>query len=231
MPYRYRRGRKQGFRKYKKKYTNYRKLAKSYNKKDGMPTKIKLRMSYPYEIPPSTSVGTFVQTWFSLTSPLYPVNSLLDTYDDWPSIAQLYDYYRPTGLRIKFIPNYNVNQITATPISYIFPMYVAHDYDNIDMATAGMSDQNEMLEIENCKVYQYDRSWAHYVRTPPYNTVLDANLAPITGTTKGGYIPTQSPGYNGIIGVGMDSPITTSGQGVSIGTFIVTLYLRVYSRK
>lgn len=205
-----------------------------FMRSDGMGVRFKLRQVVPFEIPPGTTFGEFVTSWFSLTNPIYPYNSENDPYQDWTNIANLYDYYRPTGLKIKYIPQFNVsevNLVSNTSTSGILPMYVAHDYDNIDTTDANMLTADDMLEYENCKVFSSARQWKHYVKVPPYTTIKNPELNIIDGLKKDGFIPTDNTGYNGILGVGFQSPVTTTTSDTNIGTFVVTLYLTARGRK
>lgn len=168
---------------------------------------VKLR----YQIDLGTNVAGVMAESFSCTNPTTAVTGA-GTYQEWGSITQLYDLYRPTGLKVQFIPFYP-NNLTAT--TAYAPLFVVHDIDNSTLLAA---NRDQMIEYSNCKIHNLYRPWKQYFKVPRVTNQQK---------TVGPYLTVGTPINVGCIGI--------YGDGLSLssmyGTFILTMYMKCLARR
>ena len=160
-----------------------------------------------------TNVGGSLAYAFSMTKPdLWDQTNPLP---EWASVLPLYDRYRVTGIKIKFIPDRPNDAFSATGF---YPFYVAADYDDLGAPTS----IQQMLDYDNCKILNLYKPWQLYYKIPRL----------------------MNPGQTGVITLGsgmMDVAATQSTGSIKMhfvgdlskkyGTLIFTYYITLSNRR
>lgn len=176
----------------------------------------------------TTSANGFSQ-FMSLSNPTayYDTVASGNTINDWVNVSALYDSYRVVAVKIQWIPNQMDNTLevagtTGGTIGTVThgPMYVFVDYDN---SNAGMpvSTESTVIQYENCRAMQSNRSWTRYVKCPKLgNTQLQGGFIDLAAPINCGCIAVYAPdAFHNV-------PITTT-----VGRFIVTEFIKFKNRR
>lgn len=137
-------------------------------------------------------------------------------YQDWTSIAGLFDSYRTCAIKIKFIPELPNDTSTITGFK---PLYIVHDSDSSTIASPSV---DSYIQYENMQVKNMFKPWGYYRK-------FAKQTANPTGTVMlpGGYKNTASPNASqGIFMYGDGFDISTN-----YGRLVVTQYVVAKNRR
>jgi len=146
-------------------------------------------------------------------------NSIIDNnptgYQDFASVAQLFDVYRVCAMKIQFFPSFPNNTSTVTNYR---PIYLVYDADT----ESALTNASTAIQYDNFKVKNLYRPWSFYTRIPKI-----ANSALHTSTIfQGGFIDASDTMTVGAI--------LTFAEGLNVSTnygkILTTLYLKAKMR-
>jgi len=115
----------------------------------------------PYQLPGSAEQNTLytIETKSVLTltsSAAGVIDAVYDNnpvgYQDWSSIAALWDEYRPLSIKVQFKPNNRYSKTTTVTV----PIYVVIDRDSV----GAISSKNQAIQYESCKIRSLDDPWS-----------------------------------------------------------------------
>ncbi|ARO38284.1 capsid [Circovirus sp.] len=131
---------------------------------------------------------THTLTGSASAASLYSVTNLPTGAAGWAGISGMYQYYRVTGIAIRFFPRGNVAQITgtgATPGNTAH--YICHDLTTADWAETGNNIIRKALSFSNVRMRNSLQPWKVYFRMNRITTLTSPNTIP------GGFITTDLP--------------------------------------
>lgn len=139
---------------------------------------------------------------------------------DWAPVSELFQLYRVNGIKLTWIPTFNVNQIGNQQTSIIVPMYYVHD---TNMTITQIPSENTMLQYENLKIRNLAKMHTVY-----YKMARRINAtAPGTLSTDG-YSSVQSPQVTQQISLLVPNLSTVAN---TLGRMVVTAYVSAKVRK
>lgn len=124
------------------------------------------RYNGPYKLPGSSEQNTLytmeMKSVLALSSSVAGViNLVVDNnptgYQDWSSVAALWDEYRPLSLLIEFKPNNRYSKTTTVTT----PIYVLIDRDSL----GALSSKNAAIQYESTKIRSLDDPYRQGVKT------------------------------------------------------------------
>lgn len=159
-----------------------------------------------------SDVSGTINTIYSISNPTTFFNGS-GTLQDWAQVSQLYDQYRITGIKLKFVPSAPFDTSIQTTYE---PMYILMDVDS-NSVTPGVATA---IQYESLKIKNMYRSWSVYYKIP--KLIGGA----VTQSTQG-WFPTQSPVSTGAIYVWS----FLTNLSADFGSIICTYYVKVKARR
>jgi len=186
-----------------------------YNSRSGAPISYARPLAVPRQYMNNGSRSFKLRTTqTALPVGIQNITNSPDGYPDWSNIAALFEYYRATGLSIKWIPHSTEAIGNAAPTQR--PIYIIHDWNNLNEVFT----QAYMLAHEAMTIKHTTSSWTYYRKTketaPPY-LQIEGSFA--------GFMRTTDPVPTNVIRLWNTDAATTNG------TLIVTLYIIAQYRK
>lgn len=136
---------------------------------------------------------------------------------EWASLVQLFDSYKVTGMKIKYMPH--LPNDTSVTTGYT-PIYIVMDPDS---PLASLSNISQAIEYDNLKTKNLYKPWSVYYKMPKVSQV------PLAGSIV------LANGWLDIDNVSSTSAILGYSDGLDIsttyGTLLTTYYVKVKNRK
>jgi hypothetical protein len=156
----------------------------------------------------TSDAGGQIQAW---------LNDDVSGYQDWSSLAALFDSYRVYALKLQFVPDLPNDTSTVTGYK---PLYVIHDVDSSNVPGLTVS---VAIQYENCKIYNMYRPWEH-------KTILAEQTS--SGVASQGMLP---GGFKDIATTTASQCVTWTGTGFDVsttyGTLVSTAYVMFKNRR
>lgn len=151
----------------------------------------------------------------------YHIKNLPTTASGWTHIASMYQYYRVTGISIRYIPRANT-VLSATTVGnpQNVGMYIVHDLTTSTWGETGDNLIKKALSFNGVR---------HRMSLRPFNVYF--KMARITALTSqmtfpGGYFSTETPVQSQGIHIISEAANTTNP-----GRLIITYYVRAHTRR
>jgi hypothetical protein len=161
-----------------------------------------------YVNPVTSDSGGQIQAW---------LNDDVSGYQDWSSLAALFDSYRVYALKLQYVPDLPNDTSTVTGYK---PLYVVHDVDSANVPSLTV---NVAIQYENCKIYNMYRPWEHKV-------ILAEQTS--SGVASQGMLP---GGFKDIATTTASQCVTWTGTGFDVstdyGTIVSTAYVMCKNRR
>lgn len=92
---------------------------------------------------------------------------------EWASLSLLYDQYKVNGIRVRYIPRFNVAQVSGGTASFA-NLYVAYDADSAAVPTT----LDDLVQYGNFRMKDMSRPWKYSIhpRTQTDSAVNSAGL-------------------------------------------------------
>lgn len=152
---------------------------------------------------------------------IYSVTNLPTSAAGWAGIAGMYQYYRVTGIALRFFPrstNAPVSSAGAAPGNTA--MYICHDLTTADWAETGDNIVRKALSFTNCRMRNSLMPWKVYFRMNRLTTLTSPNTIP------GGFITTDLPSQNQSLKI-----ISESNTASTVGRLVITYYITARYRR
>lgn len=190
----------------------YRRFRRTMYRRGGTfnTAKFKLRA---LNIVTSSAFGV-IQYAFSMTNPaLWDQTNPLS---EWTHFTNLYDRYRVTGIKCKFIPHKPSDTSTTTSFQ---PLYVVADYDDLGAPTS----IQQMLDYDKCRVFNLFSPWSAYWKIPKLANPGQTGVISL----RSGMMDIAAPQSTGSI------KMFSSGLDLSdnYGDMVFTYYIRFAQRR
>jgi len=140
-------------------------------------------------------------------------------YQDWVPVSELFQMYRVNGIKLTWVPAFNVNQLVNSNTTFS-PQYLFHD-SNISVTAA--PSENDVMQYENLKIRPLNRMHSTYFK---FSRRINAT-APGTLSTDG-YSSVQSPQVTQQI---CSLIPTVSTTAIPLGRFVCTMYISCKVRR
>lgn len=137
--------------------------------------------------------------------------------EDWSNIAAMYDQFRVTSMKVRWVPMRPFDPSGTTKYS---PLYVFTDFDSV-----GLSPTNaEIVAYNNMRVFDIGMPFTYYIKIPKLINTAATNVS------IPGYMDTSSPEATGAIYLAnnINSELTTN---VLYGHIIVTYWIKALLRR
>lgn len=162
---------------FRKKWSRKRQIKKNSNR-------VLCKVKYNALAITSSSVITFN---VSMSDCLNGVSNGSTPNTDFSRYLELYDMFRPCGVKIQVIPYYNVNTVVSGPTAQLYaPLYSCADYT--DMNNSNSKAIGDIIEYNNCKFHNTYRPFKRYFKLKKF--AADAGE---WGSTLKSYM--AQPGY------------------------------------
>jgi len=170
----------------------------------------------PYHLPGSSEQNTlYTLETKSVISLASSVSGVIDAvydnnpsgYQDWSSIAALWDEYRPLSLKIVFKPNNRYSKTTTVTV----PIYVVADRDSV----GALASKNAAIQYESCQIKSLD---------DPFTKGIKA--VGLSGLTTHQWLTTASPSATFCI----KTFATGCSNSTTYGDVIITALIQVRGR-
>lgn len=188
----------------------YRRRYKRYNikrkSKIGGYNVHKMKLKSTFEL--QSSVGGQIINNFQLTTPVLWDGT--NTLPDWTSLSALYDSYRITGIRIKYIPH-KPND-TSTNTNYR-NLYQVIDYDD----QTALGSISEALQFEKVKILPTYRQWSCYYRVPKLANMAVNSVIKL----KSGMMDIGAPQTTGVIKQYSEGNDASDNYGTMVFTYYI----------
>lgn len=170
----------------------------------------------PYSLPGSREQNTLYTIECRSVLPLTSsvggdITTVIDNnpsgYQDWTSIASLWDEYRPLALKVAFKPNNRYSKTTTVTV----PIYIVVDRDSLGAITS----KNAAVQYESCSIKTLDDPWTKGAKT-----------IGISGLTTTQWITTASP-YGTYC---VKTFATGCSNSTNYGDLFITLLIQVRGR-
>lgn len=113
----------------------------------------------------SSSVITFN---VSMTDCLNGISNGSTPNTDFSRYLELYDMFRPCGVKIQVIPYYNTNTVLAGPTPQLYaPIYSCGDYTDMNNATS--KSIGDIIEYNNVKFHNTYRPFKRYFKLKKFS--------------------------------------------------------------
>lgn len=164
---------------------------------------------------------THALTGSASTPSLYSVTNLPTGAAGWAGISGMYQYYRVTGIAIRYFPRPTVAQVVtagATPGNTA--QFICHDLTTADWAETGNNMIRKALSFSNVRMRNSLQPWKVYFRMNKITTLTSPNTIP------GGFITTDLPSQNQSIKI-----ISGANSATTPGEIVVTYYITARYRR
>lgn len=144
---------------YRKKWSRKRVIRRNSNK-------VLVKVKYTTIINEATNLLSFN---VSCTDCLNAVNNASTPNADFSRYLELYDLFRPCGVKVQIIPFYNVNAVVSSTNSIYSPMYSAIDYTDVNTST--LKTPTDLIEYNNVKFQNTYRPIKRYTKLKKYQMI------------------------------------------------------------
>lgn len=152
---------------------------------------------------------------------MYSITNLPTGAAGWAGVSGMYQYYRVTGIALRYFPRSNVAQVSsagAAPGNTA--QYICHDLTTADWAETGDNIVRKALSFNNVRMRNSMQPWRVYFRMNRLTTLTSQNTIP------GGFITTDLPSQNQSIKV-----ITAANSASTPGQLVITYYITARYRR
>jgi hypothetical protein len=150
----------------KRKSSSKRRPRRSAKRGSTHPSGASLVYRGPYKLPGAREQNTLytmeIRSLLTLSSSVGGViNQVFDNnpsgYQDWSSIAALWDEYRPLSIFVEYKPYNRYSKVTTVTR----PMYLVADRDSV----GALGSVNAAIQYESCRVVSLEDFWSSGVKT------------------------------------------------------------------
>lgn len=167
----------------------------------------KIRYAYPM----TSSAAGLIDDVLSTSDPAGAVDSA-GTYEDWTSLAAIWDSYKVTGLRVQYTPTLTNGSTVA-----IQPMYIIQDHDDVSAAAS----YGAQIQYDKVKFVNVNEKWDLFFKVGP--TTQTGN--PLTFLNVG----TAGSATNRISSVKLFCDNLAASQ--AYGVILLTMYITFGGRR
>lgn len=133
---------------------------------------------------------------------------------EWADITNLYDQYRVTYVKIKFIPS-----APNSTANLFLPLYIFHDFDDDDTTDATVA---QAITDGSCRIKNMYKPWTYKMRVTRKYSSGGGGSAPIGG----GWFDTAAPPVIGCV-----KAIATGMTSANYGYLICNMWVKCRDRR
>lgn len=143
-----------------------------------------------------------------------------NTAVNWTDFTDLFDSFRVCAVKLRWIPNMNVSELSLTQTAFQSPVFIAYDKNSF---ISTVPSKEQLIQYENLKIKRVLGNWSVYYRMQR-NIPLNTSLTTSYGVSTRGYQPTNAPTASQTIMMRIPIMITGTTGSVQIAQVIATYY-------
>lgn len=143
-----------------------------------------------------------------------------NTAVNWSDFNDLFDSYRVSAIKVKWIPNMTVSEMSLTQTAFQSPVFVA--YDKNSYITTVPSVQ-QLIQYHNLRIKRALSTWSVYFKMQR-NIAVNTSWTTSFGISTRGYMPTNVPYPSQTILMRIPSMMVGTTGSVQIAQVVATYY-------